>query len=218
MNPASREVLGKAGARLAHEIKNSLTGIAGALQVLQDRLHPSGEVEEIFRRVDVEVHRIEGAVKDLFEFSEPRSPVLKRKDLRDVIEQTLAHAPLSESMHITRQYAEMPPVPVDEKLLGQALQRILINAEEAMPNGGTLTISTTSAEDRVMISIRDTGRGVPAEELERIFEPFFTSKIRGLGLGLAISRTLVAAHGGHLSVVSPAEGGTELVIVLPISG
>lgn len=219
MNPSSSEVLGKAGARLAHEIKNSLTGIAGALQVLQDRLDPSPEVDEILQRVDAEVRRIEGSVKELSDFAEPKSPVLQKKNLSEVIEQSLMKAPLSARTKIQRQYeTAMPMVRVDEKLLGQALHRILLNAEEAMPDGGTLTVSTTWAGDRAMISIRDTGRGVPAEELERIFEPFFTSKMRGLGLGLAISRTLVDAHGGHLSVVSPAEGGTEFVIVLPHTG
>ncbi len=218
MDPSSRDVLEKAGARLAHEIKNSLTGIAGALHVLQDRLTPSADIDEIFQRVNVEVRRIEGSVKELSEYSEPKSPVLKRRHLRDVIERCLENAPLSASTRILRHYQDgMPPIPVDERLLGQALHRILINAEEAMPDGGTLSVSTTSAEDRTMISIRDTGRGVPAEELERIFEPFFTSKMRGLGLGLAITRTLVHAHGGQLSVVSPAEGGTEFVIVLPHS-
>ena len=218
MDTASREVLGKATARLAHEIKNSLTGIAGALEVLQDRLSPATEIDDILQRVDLEVRRIEGSVKELSTFAEPKSPVLKRKNLRDVIEQSLKRVPLSVSTTVRRHYQDgMPPIPVDEKLLGQALHRILLNAEEAMPDGGTLTVSTTSDQDRALISIRDTGSGVPAEELERIFEPFFTRKIRGLGLGLAICRTLVDAHGGSLSVVSPAEGGAEFVIVLPHS-
>ncbi len=218
MDRASQEVLGKATARLAHEIKNSLTGIAGALEVLQDRLSPATEIDDILQRVNLEVRRIEGSVKELSTFAEPKSPVLKRKNLRDVIEQSLERVPLSVSTTVQRHYQDgMPPIPVDEKLLGQALHRILLNAEEAMPDGGTLTVSTTWDQDRVLISIRDTGSGVPAEELERIFEPFFTRKMRGLGLGLAISRTLVDAHGGSLSVVSPAEGGTEFVIVLPHS-
>lgn len=209
-------MLGKAGARLAHEIKNSLAGIVGALQVLQDHLSHSPEVDEILQRVDAEVRRIEGSVKELSDFAEPKSPVLQQKDLRALIEQSLSKAPLSASTKVQRQYEEtMPLILVDEKLLGQALHRIFLNAEEAMPDGGVLTVSTTCAEDRVMISIRDTGRGVPAEELERIFEPFSTSKMRGLGLGLAITRTLVDAHGGQLSVVSPAEGGAEFVIALP---
>ena len=155
-------------------------------------------------------------MKDLSTFAEPKSPVLQQKNLRDVIEQSLERVPLSVSTTVHRHYQDgMPPIPVDERLLGQALHRILLNAEEAMPDGGTLTVSTTWDDDRVMISIRDTGRGVPVEELERIFEPFFTRKLRGLGLGLAITRTLVDAHGGSLSVVSPADGGTEFVIVLP---
>ncbi len=218
MDTTSRQVLGKATARLAHEIKNSLTGIVGALEVLQDRLSPTTEIDDIMVRVGAEVQRIEGSVKELSAFAEPKAPVLKRTNLHDVIDQSLEKAPLSASTRVARQYQDgMPPIAVDEKLLGQALHRILLNAEEAMPDGGTLTVSTTWDQDRALISIRDTGSGVPAEELERIFEPFFTRKMRGLGLGLAISRTLVDAHSGSLSVVSPAEGGTEFVIVLPHS-
>jgi signal transduction histidine kinase len=216
MHPASREVLGQATARLAHEIKNSLTGIAGALEVLHDRLGPSREMDDVLERVSAEVKRIEDSVKELSTFAAPMSPVLMRTDLKDVIEKTLESAPLSTTTKIARRYHEaMPPIAVDRRLLGQALHRILLNAEEAMPDGGTLTVSTMWDHDRALISIRDTGKGVPVEELERIFEPFFSRKMRGLGLGLAISRTLVDAHGGSLSAVSPAEGGTEFVIVLP---
>ena len=211
-------MLGKATARLAHEIKNSLTGIVGALEVLQDRLSQTTEIDDIMERVGAEVQRIEGSVRELSAFAEPKAPMLKRTNLHDVIDQSLERVRLSVSTTVHRHYQDgMPPIPVDEKLLGQALHRILLNAEEAMPDGGTLTVSTTWDQDRALISIRDTGSGVPAEELERIFEPFFTRKMRGLGLGLAISRTLVDAHGGSLSVVSPAEGGTEFVIVLPHS-
>lgn len=216
MDTGSREVLGKATARLAHEIKNSLTGIVGALEVLKDHLSPTTAIDDIMARVGTEVQRIEGSVKELSAFAEPKAPVLKRTNLHEVIDRSLEKTPLSASTSVTRQYQDgMPPIAVDEKLLGQALHRILLNAEEAMPDGGTLTVSTTWDPDRALISIRDTGTGVPAEELERIFEPFFTHKMRGLGLGLAITRTLVDAHGGSLSVVSPAEGGTEFVIVLP---
>lgn len=217
MDSSARDVLEKATARLAHEIKNSITGIAGALDVLHDRLTPSPEIDEVLERVDVEVDRIQTSVKELSEFSQARSPVMTRRQLHDVIERSLATAALSASTRITRRYQDgMPPILVDEKLLGEALRRIVRNAGEAMPEGGTLTVSTTWDRDRVLISIRDTGRGVPAGELDQIFEPFVTSKMRGLGLGLAISRTAVAAHGGSLAVVSPADGGTEFVIVLPI--
>lgn len=216
MDSSSREVLEKATARLAHEIKNSITGIAGAVEVLRDRLTPSAHIDEVLERVDGEVERIQTSVKELSEFSQAKLPIMTQRHLHEVIEQSLAKAPLSTTTQVMRRYQDgMPPIPVDEKLLGEALRRIVHNAGEAMPDGGTLTVSTAWDRDRVLISIRDTGRGVPAEELDQIFEPFVTSKTRGLGLGLAISRTAVDAHGGSLSVVSPADGGTEFVIVLP---
>ena len=95
MHPSSREVLGAATARLAHEIKNSLAGIIGGLEVLRDRLSPTVEVDEVLDRVDAEVKRIEGSVKELTTYATPTAAVLTRTRLRDVIERSLENAPLS---------------------------------------------------------------------------------------------------------------------------
>lgn len=210
------EVLEKAAGRLSHEIKNSLTGISGALQVLRDRLSPDVDYGGILERIDAELRRIEVSVEELARFSSPKRPVLVRRNLHDVIERALSRAPLGASTRIHRRYQDgLPPVAVDERLLGQAIERLIVNAQEAMPSGGVLTISTQWDEHRVLVSIHDTGDGIPDGTLESIFEPFFTSKMRGLGLGLAISRTLVQAHGGSLSVASPQGNGTEFVIALP---
>ena len=116
MDTSSREVLGKATARLAHEIKNSLTGIVGALEVLKDHLSPTPAIDDIMARVGAEVQRIEGSVKELSAFAEPKAPVLKKTNLHDVIDQSLEKTPLSVSTRVARQYQDgMPPIAVDEK-------------------------------------------------------------------------------------------------------
>ncbi len=211
-----QKVLGKAMARLAHELRNSLTGLSGAFEVLKDRLPGKDDYEDVLVRVEAEIERILKAVDELTRFSEPLRPVRLEGSIHQVIEHALARTPLGASTRVNKRYqAGLPSLPFDDKLLGQAVERILANACDAMPDGGTLTIATSWDEDYVLISIQDTGRGIPEEKLPRVLEPFVTDKPHGLGLGLAITRELVRAHGGTLSVRSPESGGTELVITLP---
>ncbi len=216
MTESARDALERATARLSHEINNALAGIAGALRVLSDRIPPEIDVAMIMERIDGEVHRIEASVEELARFSKPREPVLVERNLHEVIEKALGRTRLETSTNVTRRFQEgLPPLRIDDAMIGQAIERLLINAQEAMPEGGTLTVSTAWDHHHVLVKIHDTGRGVPDDESEKIFEPFFTSKLRGLGLGLAITRTLVHAHGGDVSMASPGGTGTEFVITLP---
>ena len=133
-----------------------------------------------------------------------------------MIERALTRTALGASTRVSRRYQKgLPSIPFDDKLIAQAIERILANARDAMPTGGILTISTAWDENHVLISIRDTGKGIPEVELPHVLEPFVTDKTRGLGLGLAITRDLVRAHGGSLFVRSPEGKGTEFVIRLP---
>ena len=211
-------LLSSAAGRLAHEIKNSLAGIQGALGVLKDRIGSSEPTDEVMSRIESELERVATSVSELSLFASSQQPVMRLRSLHDVIEASIASTALGESTRIERRYdPDVPMVHVDERLLEQALIRVLRNAVEAMPGGGTLTIATRVEPHAATISIHDTGAGVPSEDHDRIFEPFFTRKLRGLGLGLAITRTLVDSHGGKLSVASPPRGGTEFSIVLPRS-
>ena len=211
-----QKVLGKATARLAHEIRNSLTGLSGAFEVLKDRLPGQDGYEDVLVRVEAEIGRIRRAVDELTRFSEPLRPARLEGSIHEVIERALARTPLGASIRVNKRYqVGLPSLPFDDKLIGQAVERILANARDAMPEGGTLTISTACDENHVLISIRDTGRGIPEDQLPRVLEPFVTDKPHGLGLGLAITQELVRAHGGTLSVRSAKGKGTEFVITLP---
>ncbi|HXV60500.1 MAG TPA: ATP-binding protein [Vicinamibacteria bacterium] len=213
--PAS--VIQTAAARLSHEIRNSLTGISGALDVLRDQLARSPEVEEVWTRVRREVGRIESSLAELNVFAEVSPPVLQTRNLHEIIDRVLNRETHTSTTRVTRRYCEsLPDVAVDEKLLHDALGRLLRNAFEAMPQGGVVTITTQCTLEHVLLSIRDTGAGLAPDALRWVFEPFYSSKTRGLGLGLAIARRHIEAHGGSITAATTADGGTEFTVSLPI--
>lgn len=210
-----QSVLTMAAGRLSHEIRNSLAGVAGALDVLEDRLPPTPEVDEVLERIRSEIGRIKGWVTELAMFAEPAVPVLQRRDVHQVIDRALHRAPLVATTRVDRRYgAGVPPTQLDEKLLAEALSRLFLNAQQAMPSGGTLGIVTSVHDGLIQISIRDTGPGIRGDELATVFEPFYSGKTRGLGLGLAIARRLVEAQGGSVALTSSPGSGTELTITL----
>lgn len=205
-----------AAGRLSHEIKNSLAGVAGAIDVLEDRMPPTVGVDEVLDRIRSEVTRIDGWVTELALFAEPAVPVLQRRDVHGVIDRALHRAPLVATTHVARRYgAGIPPIQLDEKLLIEALSRLFLNAQQAMPSGGMLEIVTSFRDELIRIAIHDSGPGIRAEEIATVFEPFYSRKTRGLGLGLAIARRLVEAQGGSIALTSSPGSGTELTILLP---
>jgi two-component system, NtrC family, sensor histidine kinase HydH len=214
--PPGHGTLAKAAGRLSHEIRNSLAGVAGAIDVLEDRIPPAAGVEEVLDRIHAEVTRIEGWVTELALFAEPTVPFLQKRDVHEVIERALRRAPPVAKTQVARRYGrEVPETHLDEKLLTEALSRLFLNAHQAMPSGGTLEIVTSVRDQVVQITIRDTGPGIGAAELAAVFEPFYSNKTRGLGLGLAIARRLVEAQGGSVALTSSPGTGAELTISLP---
>jgi signal transduction histidine kinase len=215
--PGNENVLTTAAARLSHEIKNSLTGIAGALDVLSDRLSPNSEMTDVLSRIRTEVDRIDQSVKELTAFANPKIPILRRRNIHDVIDRAIARARLRATTRVARDYGKnLPPIRVDEQLLVEALARMFSNAQDVMPAGGELRVRTLQTREHLVLTVRDTGPGIRAGDLENVFQPFVSSKTRGLGLGLAIIRRVVQAHGGTVSA-SSVDGGAEFTIHLPVS-
>lgn len=211
-------VISVAAARLSHEILNALAGIGGALEVLVERLPDDGDSQDVLRRIRGEIRRLEQSVTELNTFAARSEPKLRTTNLHRVIERALARQRGWASTRVRRVFAEQPPwVSADERLLLDALERVFRNAYDAMPAGGTLTVTTSTSQARVRVAIRDTGSGLAPEKLQNAFEPFYSSKTRGLGLGLAIARRHIEAQGGSLEAASLVEGGSEFTVTLPIS-
>ena len=206
---------------LAHEIRNPLGSIKGAAQVLRSEV----EGEEQRKLLDViteEVNRLNRVVSQFLDYARPYLPELRPRPINAVIEKALALIEADNraaGIHIQLElHPHLPPVPMDQEQIHQVVLNIALNAVEAMPEGGTLTIRTSRIEsdagDAVAVSIRDTGPGIRRETLKQIFTPFFTTKERGVGLGLAVCRRIIRNHGGRIRVKSIPGQGTIFYIRL----
>ena len=230
--------LGELSASIAHEVRNPLGVIFNALVSLRRLLRPEGNVGLLLKIIGEEADRLKAMVDDLLDYSRPLRPALQPVLLLPLIEGALSAArvrgPGSEAP------VPMPDVEVDlhipqdltlradSRLLRQALINLFLNSFQAMPKGGVLSITAElqSAPGRPLarVRVRDSGPGIPAELRPRIFQPFFTTKATGTGLGLAVVKRIVEGHGGRIAVVDAldavngAETGAQFELMLPVEG
>ncbi|BDG10060.1 HAMP domain-containing sensor histidine kinase [Anaeromyxobacter paludicola] len=216
-------VVGQLAAGLAHEIKNPLGGIKAAMQVLADEAELSKEDRDLVGGVSREVARLESLMKNFLNFAKPGKPQLTELDVNALIDMILAfhvktHGGASSGaapVTITRDLQPVPELRADPMQLQQVLLNLVLNAVDAMPEGGTLSVRTSATGSAIQIEISDTGRGISPEHVEKIFLPFFTTKPKGTGLGLAICKQLVEQHGGAISVAPNPAGGSIFRVQLP---
>jgi two-component system NtrC family sensor kinase len=214
--------MGRLAASLAHEINNPLQAIYNCLHML---LHFDLETEdrqEYLQTATEEVERLSGIVTRTLDFARRPPQEMKAADLNEIIAKVLTlankyfqhcHIELEQELSL-----HLPPILATADELTQVLLNLILNAVDAMPEGGTLRVTSWLGEDkRVAVALSDTGRGIPPEYLQRIFEPFFSTKNNGTGLGLAISYSIVQRHGGEIKVESQVEEGTTFTVWLPVA-
>ncbi|WP_432822071.1 ATP-binding protein [Trichloromonas sp.] len=216
--------VGEMASGVAHEIKNPLAGIGGAISVLADDFAEGDPRKTIVGEVLEQIARLNKTATDLLFFGRPGDPEFSFVDLNALVKKTLffiVQHPESKNIHRVKDLdRELPPVWADEKQIQQVLFNVMINGVQAMKDGGTLTVETSLVErggqkyGRILVS--DTGKGIPREQLEKIFIPFFTTKNQGTGLGLAICRRLMEQQGGTIQVDSQHGEGTVFEIELPV--
>jgi len=217
--------VGEMSAGIAHEIKNPLAGISGAITILASDFPGDDPRHEVIAKVLEQIARLDRVTTDLLYFGKPGEPVFTWVDVNDLLKNTLffvAQHPEARNVHQVQELTRnLPPVWVDEKQLQQVFFNLIINAIQAMKSGGTLFISSEQCkvddQQVVQVMIGDSGPGIPPEDLERIFTPFFTTKTQGTGLGLAICRQLVEHQGGKIKLVSRLGEGTRVTIELPVT-
>ncbi len=212
------KALGEMSASLAHEVKNPLTSIRGYAQLAKLELTEHDLNVEGLDIIMHEADRLAQMLDRFMHFARPKIPVLSEVDLRKVIDYviTLIQSDLPADIKINTVFNEIPHVMADEELFEPVILNLLLNAIQAMPDGGVITIKTGYLEKRKMVftEIIDTGKGIPRELSERIFEPFFTTKDIGAGMGLAISSRIIEAHKGVLEVESVVDEGAKFTILL----
>jgi signal transduction histidine kinase len=213
--------------RLAHELKNPLFPLQLTVENLVRAREQNPEVfEEIFPEsaatLLAEISNLKGIIGRFGEFAKMPQPVLQRVDLNDLVRgvtrlfsaQLRPDQPTAIKLQLDLD-PTLPAIAADAQLLHRALSNLVLNAMDAMPEGGSLTLRTRPGHSHVLLEVVDTGSGLSAEECERIFTPYYTSKQHGTGLGLAIVQSVVSDHSGKISVESETGHGTTFVIELP---
>ncbi len=213
---------GKMAASFAHEIRNPLS----SMRMLAQMLMRKQDLSEARRKQSMEyileeIERIDVIVKGFMDFARPAFLDPAPHDLNQVLQEVLDLMEANLNHHqilLIKKFApDLPAIPLDRDKLKQAFMNIVLNAMDAMPEGGTLEILTLQDSDSVRIDFVDTGVGIPPEDLNRLFEPFFTTKSQGTGLGLANAKRVLEQHGGDIQGKSVVEQGTTISLWLPLS-
>jgi signal transduction histidine kinase len=210
-------VLGQLAGGVGHELRNPLGVISNAVYFLQMVLSDADETtQEYLRIINSEVHNAEKIVSDLLDFSRTRPAEREEAAVSELVAKVLERQPPPENVDVTTGIAsDLPAVSVDPRQIGQVLTNLVTNAFQAMPDGGELSISARAEEGYVHLSVTDTGYGISPEDMNKIFEPLFTTRARGIGLGLAVSKNLAEVNGGSIQVESREGQGSTFTVALP---
>jgi len=210
--------IGELATMVGHDLRNPLAAIQNASYYLKMKLAaPKDEkVKKMFRIVEREIEYANSIAKDLLDFSRVRKPDLKKIDIVSSIQDAIAQLKFPENVSLTTKFSEVPTIEADSDQLRRVFQNIALNGAQAMPDGGELTVSTRKDGDFVEAEFADTGVGIPAENVEKLFTPLFTTKAQGVGLGLAICKNIVEAHNGRIELKSKVGEGSTFTVKLPI--
>ena len=214
---ASLARLGQMAAVVAHEVKNPLAGIKGAMQVLMSRRQPGDVEHAVMGDIVARIDSLNELIQDLMTFARPRPARLADVNLRRLIEEAiimLRRDPAGASLEIDIG-GEAGDVVADADLIRATVLNLLLNAAQAMSGQGRVRVTTAMRDGSWTLEVADEGPGIPADIREQVLEPFFTTKARGGGLGLPIARRVAELHGGTLALGCPASGGTSVTITAP---
>ncbi len=210
--------LGQLAGGVAHDLRNPLSVIASAIYYLK-MVQPNAEdvVLEYLDMIDDEVKTADRIVADLLDFARDKTVVPRAVGLDEIVAHVLDRKPPPQGIGLALQIPEdLPQAYMDSGHLKQILNNLITNAYQAMSDGGILTLRASTVDERVQLDVSDTGEGIPPENMEKIFEPLFTTKSRGIGLGLAICQKLIEANQGDISVTSEEGAGSTFTITMPI--
>jgi len=212
--------LGVLSSGVAHEINNPLGVILGYAGYLENKLDPEDPNHHFIHEIKRESKRCKKIVQDLLNYARTPQPEFARTDLNQLLDQIISFAANHTDMHgvrISKQFLdELPALSIDGDQIRQVAINLILNAGAAMAEGGQLTVKTAQEDGDAVITFADTGSGIDEADLERIFEPFYTTKDRGTGLGLAITRQIIEQHQGSILMASRLNHGTTVTIRLPL--
>ena len=210
--------LGEMAAVVAHEVKNPLAGVRGAIQVISGRLPAGSRDAQVMKDIIARLDALNELMKDMLLFARPPQPKLAPVNLvpllkmvADLVRQDPALKELAVNVE-----GSSPSVLGDAELLKIITQNLLLNSAHAMDGRGAVEVTVSVEGNGCTISVADTGPGIPGDVREKLFTPFFTTKARGTGLGLSTAKRLIEAHGGTIAITCPPTGGTTVILRLPL--
>ena len=222
--------LGVLAGGIAHDFNNFLTGIIGNLSLAKLEIRPGNPVSRALGEMEKAAVRAKDLTQQLLTFSRGGEPVKHIIDIADLVRESAQFALHGSNVRCTFSLdGGLLPADVDEGQIAQVVHNLIINADQAMPNGGTVLIQGTNAAlphdnpyalepgDHILLSIQDEGVGIQPEHLKKVFDPYFTTKQKGSGLGLAVAYSIIAKHDGQLTVDSKLGQGTTFTVLLPAS-
>ena len=214
--------LGQLAAGVAHEIRNPLTSINILIHSLTENYPAGSSNREDFKVIAEEINRINEIVDQFLRFAKPAPPLLAKAEVLSIFEETLQLLrPQIEKQQILVQkdFQPLPSILMDREQMKQAILNLLLNAVQAMPKGGRLALKGRVPEGNrwVQLSIQDSGVGIPGEDIDKLFNPFFSTKEGGVGLGLSITHRIIDQHDGKIEVESTPGKGTLFTVWLPVS-
>jgi signal transduction histidine kinase len=221
--------IGELASGIAHEIRNPLAGIQGAIQILAEGFPKEDPRTQVTDEIQKQIYKLERLVRDLLNYAKPVPTNYLPTDINGLVDKVLSFFVTQRGVPADykiekKLFSSLPKTMIDPSSMEQAFLNIILNAQKAMPKGGTFTVSTTALPQRkddgmvvreVQIVFEDTGVGISRESLPKIFNPFFSTRSDGTGLGLTITKNIVEQHGGKIEVESQVNVGTKFVITLP---
>jgi PAS domain S-box-containing protein len=215
--------LGQLAGGVGHELRNPLGAIKNAVYYVRGKVannelgQKEPRVMEFLNIIDDEINSSNKIINDLLNFSRAGKPAVSPARIGMVIDDAIAHTPIPENIGLTKKLdTGLPEVEIDTDQIRQVLVNIVMNAVQAMPEGGKLTIAASQRDRFLQVKVTDTGHGIPEEIIGKIFDPLFTTKAKGIGLGLAVCKSIIDRHQGHIEAESEVGKGTTFTIKLPL--
>jgi len=215
-------VLGQLSGTVSHELRNPLSAISNAVYYLKAIMPDADDIVKEYLDIIIgEINNSKRIITDLLDFARTKKADKVEIPVHRLIKESLGKCHVPENIEIRKEIPEtLSPVSVDPYQIFQVLYNLIMNAVQAMPGGGTLTINAAenSESGTITVSVADTGNGISSEDIGKIFQPLFTTKTEGIGLGLAVCRNLIEVNGGRIDVRNRPGEGAEFTIILPVKG
>jgi len=217
--------IGELATMVGHDLRNPLQSIENATFVLTNDMsqcastHPLSipqKAMEMLQIINDSVNYADKVIRDLQDFSATRKPILEETNISTIVKETLSQVETPENVKLITELRHLPWIKADEDMIKRVFMNLATNGIQAMKKGGNLKVSTKKTRDFIEVSFEDTGVGIPKENMEKIFIPFFTTKAKGMGMGLPICKKFVEAHGGNIEVESKEGRGSTFTVKLPI--